>query len=98
MNLNEHQIRYRCRVLGINFKGKLSKKDTIKVLNYRFENNKKPLPKIKIIEHFLFDKNNSAKQIADIYEITQPQVNKVLDEYFFNDKTIIIESKMNFIK
>ena len=98
MNLTEHQIRYRCRVLNIKFKGKLSKKDALKVLKYRFESNKKPIPKIKIIEHFLFSKENTAKQIAEMYNITQLQVHTVLNEFFLNDKTIIIESKMNFIK
>jgi len=101
-NLSQETIRWRTNQVGLRTqKGKrkyYTEDEVEKVVNYQRKNYSnfrfKNKNKIDIIETYLKDTNNSMLKIAERLNLKHAYVNTVVNEWFENDKTITVMSKL----
>lgn len=104
LNLTTPTVRHRTHVLGIHpeVKGRkflYSDNQIERIKNYQrkkyFSNKVELKTRFAVIELYLSIKENSVKNISESTGISISTVTYILTDYFKNNKTIVVESKMN---
>lgn len=105
LNLTESVINYRCRKLNIdNFVGKkrvfndyqISKIKKIRSKQRIKEDRKFSKEKIHIVDFFIQCKNKNLVEISSKMGLNYTFVSNTISEYLKNNKTITVQSKMNY--
>lgn len=104
LHLTREVVRWRGKQLGIKSRGTGKKityswDDVERIMNYqrkKYVCNKIELKtRFEVVQVYLSMSENSIKNVSEATGINFSTVNYILTEYFKNDKTIIVESKIN---
>ena len=101
--ISRQAIQYRAVILGIKstkrFTRYFTEDEIDAIVNYKYKKHNIDTRayhenKIQIIEMYLSSKNNSCKEIATALNLKYDYVSRVVNEWFENDKTITVASKI----
>lgn len=106
INLNEATVRKRLKKLNlfVNVPGFIYSVETVLSVSYRkhffikrpYIPSKNSHNKLKVLELYLTNPDNRVNTIAKSLNFTYNFCDKAINEYLTNNKTITVESKINF--
>jgi len=96
--------------LGISYQTIWNRENKLKILNKPYTNDRvnkiinyrklrvvrHKKDKVNIIDFFLHNFENTARQIAEKMSLKESYVNKIINEYINNDRCILVDSKINY--